>query len=114
VACRIANGDAKPQIAEVAFAHEMAARNGQFATTADPSRLLGKSVTWFLPRGLISPPLWNYGRLVHDFAKGLEEQGNPFFCSADEVVLRPRSRVGDTALKAAGPPRFGVKAIKRT
>jgi hypothetical protein len=82
---RIANRDPHPQIAEVAFAHELAARNRPFAATADPSLLVEKSVTWFLPRGMISPSLWNYSRQVHEFAKGLEAQGNRLFCSSDEV-----------------------------
>jgi glutathione synthase/RimK-type ligase-like ATP-grasp enzyme len=83
---RIANRDPQVYIAEVAFAHELAARHRPFAATADPSLLFEKSVTWFLPRGMISPPLWNYSRQAHEFAKGLEAQGNRLFCSSNEVL----------------------------
>jgi hypothetical protein len=86
LASRIAGRDAaQPRIAEVAFAHELAARNRPFGATADPSVVFDKSVAWFLPRGMISPALWNYSRQVCEFAKGLEGQGNRLFCSSDEV-----------------------------
>jgi len=86
LASRISKRDPQTYIAEVAFAHELTARNRPFAVTADPSILFEKSVTWFLPRGMVSPSLWNYSRQVHEFAEGLEAQGNRLFCSSDEVL----------------------------
>ncbi len=77
-----------PQIylAELAFAHEMAARNRVFAVADDPSALFDKSILWFLPNYLVSPRLWDYSRQVYDFSVGLERQGNRLFCSSDETI----------------------------
>jgi glutathione synthase/RimK-type ligase-like ATP-grasp enzyme len=77
--------DAKIYVQELAFAHELAARGRTFAVSTDPSSLFNKSVAWFLPNRLIFPRLWNYSRQVHEFALGLEEQGNRLFCSSHEV-----------------------------
>jgi hypothetical protein len=71
---------------EVAFAHELAARGRTFAVTDRPDLLVGKSVVWFMPEQLIEPRLWNYSRQVHEFACGLESQGNRLFCSASETA----------------------------
>jgi hypothetical protein len=74
-------------IQELAFAHAMAARNRPFAVTADPSTLFEKSIIWFLPGRLVSPPLWDYSKQVRQFAAGLEEQGNRLFCSSQETAF---------------------------
>jgi hypothetical protein len=78
--------DPKVYIQELAFAHELAEWNRPFAISADPSALFDKSVMWFLPNDLVSPPLWDYSRQVYEFALGLERQNNRLFCSSDELL----------------------------
>jgi glutathione synthase/RimK-type ligase-like ATP-grasp enzyme len=78
--------DAKVYLQELAFAHELAARNRTFAISVDPSLLVDKSVIWFLPNHLVSPRLWDHSRQVYEFAAGLERQGNKLLCSSDELM----------------------------
>lgn len=82
----IGHFDAKISLQELAFAHELAARSRQFAIADEPGVLFEKSVVWFLPNMLVAPPLWDYSRQVHEFAVGLERQGNTLFCSSDEML----------------------------
>jgi hypothetical protein len=70
---------------ELAFALELAGHHRPFAVTDDASRVFGKRVVWFVYGRLVSPRLWDYSRQVHEFAQGLERQGNTLFCSADET-----------------------------
>jgi glutathione synthase/RimK-type ligase-like ATP-grasp enzyme len=77
--------DPKTYLQELAFAHEMAARSRPFATSKDPSILFDRSIVWFLPNDLVSPPLWDYSRQAYEFALGLERQGNGLFCSSHET-----------------------------
>jgi hypothetical protein len=74
-------------IAELAFMHELAECGDGLAIVDDPSALFGKTVVWFLPSELISPRLWDYSRQVHEFAVGLERQGNRLLCSSDELLF---------------------------
>jgi hypothetical protein len=78
--------DAKVKVQELAFAHELAARNREFAVTDAPHGVFDKSIVWFLPNNLVSPPLWDYSRQVAEFAAGVERQGNRLLCSSDEVA----------------------------
>jgi glutathione synthase/RimK-type ligase-like ATP-grasp enzyme len=78
--------DPKVRVQELAFAHELAARNREFAVTDAPDSVFDKSVIWFLPNNLVSPSLWNYSRQVAEFAAGVERQGNRLLCSSDEVA----------------------------
>ena len=77
--------DAKIYLHELAFAHELAAAGRSFAVSDEPRSLFGKSVAWFVPDDLVSPRLWDHSRQVHDFALGLERQGNSLFCSSAEA-----------------------------
>jgi glutathione synthase/RimK-type ligase-like ATP-grasp enzyme len=77
--------DAKTHLQELAFAHELEAAGRSFAVSDEPRSIFDKSVVWFLPDGFISPRLWNHSRQVHDFALGLERQGNSLFCSSAET-----------------------------
>jgi hypothetical protein len=79
--------DGKIYVQELAFAHEMAARQRPFALCFDPSILFEKSVVWFLPSRLVSPHLWDYSRQIREFAAGLERQGNRLLCSSAEVLF---------------------------
>jgi glutathione synthase/RimK-type ligase-like ATP-grasp enzyme len=82
----VSHFDVKIVMQELAFAHELVARNRSFALTHEPRRVSQKSVVWFLPNHLVSPRLWNYSQQVREFAAGLESQGNRLLCSADEVA----------------------------
>ena len=77
--------DPQTHLRELAFAHELGARGRRFAVTSEPASLFGKSVVWFVPDGLVSPPLWDHSRQVSLFAEGLERQGNRLFCSSAET-----------------------------
>lgn len=70
---------------ELAFACEMAARERPFAVTDNPGQVFGKRVAWFIPGTFVRPQLWDYSRQTHEFALGLEAQGNELFCSAAET-----------------------------
>ena len=78
--------DSKVYAQELALAQELAQRNRKFAVVDDPSLLFSKSVAWFLPNDLVSPPLWNYSQQVYEFASGLERQGNNLLCSSEETM----------------------------
>jgi glutathione synthase/RimK-type ligase-like ATP-grasp enzyme len=82
-----ADFDVKVRLQELAFAHELAARNRKFAVTDAPQVIFDKSVVWFLPNSFVSPPLWDYSRQAREFATGLERQGNRLLCSSAEVAL---------------------------
>jgi hypothetical protein len=77
----------KIYVQELAFAHEMAARQKPFALCVDPSILFDKSVVWFLPSRLVRPRLWDYSRQIREFAAGLERQGNRLLCSSAELLF---------------------------
>lgn len=113
LASRRGNRDVQTYIAEVAFAHELAARNRAFAATSDPSLLFEKSVKWFLPRGMISPPLWNYTRQAQEFAKGLEAQGNRLFCSSDEILYWENKAYMHERFDELGIPTPPTKLLTR-
>ncbi len=78
--------DHQTHVRELAFAHELAAREREFAVTESPETLFDKSIVWFLPGPVVSPRLWDYSRQAVDFAAGLELQGNRLFCSSREVA----------------------------
>jgi hypothetical protein len=77
--------DPKITVQELAFAHELANSNREFAIACRPDIIFEKSVAWFLPNRLVSPPLWDYSRQVQEFAAGLERQENRLFCSSQEL-----------------------------
>lgn len=83
--------DPQTHVTELAFAHELAKRGRGFAVTEDASTLFEKAVVWFISwggrPGFVHPRLWDYSRQVHEFARGLERQGNLPLCSADEVAF---------------------------
>jgi glutathione synthase/RimK-type ligase-like ATP-grasp enzyme len=78
--------DPQPYLRELAFAHELAAHEREFAVIDDASRVFNKRVGWIVPGPFVSPRLWDYSRQVYDFAAGLERQGNVLFCSAAETL----------------------------
>jgi glutathione synthase/RimK-type ligase-like ATP-grasp enzyme len=103
----------EPQIyvQELAFAHEMAARNRSFAVADDPSILFDKAIAWFLPGRFVSPRLWDYSRQAHEFAAGLERQGNRLFCSADETAYWENKAHMHRKLAERGIPTPNTKVI---
>jgi hypothetical protein len=78
--------DPKINLQELAFAHELADRDREFAITHDSRIVFDKSIIWVLPNHLVWPRLWDYSRQVQEFAAGLERQGNRLFCSSEELV----------------------------
>jgi hypothetical protein len=78
--------DPKINLQELAFAHELADRDREFAVAGDPRIIFDKSVIWVLPNHLVWPRLWDYSRQVQEFAAGIERQGNRLFCSSDELA----------------------------
>lgn len=103
----------EPQIyvRELAFAHEMAARNRTFAVSNDPSTLFEKSVVWFLPSRFVSPQLWDYSRQVYEFASGLERQGNRLFCSSEEAAYWENKTNMHRRLDEVGVPTPRTKIL---
>ena len=103
----------EPQIyvRELAFAHEMAARNRTFAVSDDPSILFEKSVIWFLPGRFVSPRLWDYSRQIHEFASGLERQGNRLLCSSEEVAYWENKTNMHRRLDEVGVPTPRAKIL---
>jgi hypothetical protein len=104
--CSRLTPDFQPQIhlAELAFACEMVAREQPLAVVDDPRQVFDKTVVWFLPTGFVRPPLWDYSRQVHEFARGLEQQGNHLFCSAAEVAFWENKAHMHRELDAVGAP----------
>jgi hypothetical protein len=96
--------DPKIYVQELAFAHEMAARDRVFAVIDAPSVIFDKSVVWFLPNSLVSPRLWNYPQQAYEFAAGLEQQGNRLFCSSEEVMYWENKAFMHRKLKEIGAP----------
>jgi glutathione synthase/RimK-type ligase-like ATP-grasp enzyme len=96
--------DPKTYLQELAFAHELAARQRAFAVTDDPSTLFEKSIVWFLPDDFVSPRLWDYSRQVREFALGLERQGNHLFCSSAETLYWENKATMHRKLDEIGVP----------
>jgi hypothetical protein len=103
--------DSQTYIQELAFAHEMAARNRPFAVTGDPSLLVEKSVAWFLPSQFVSPRLWDYSRQVYEFAAGLERQGNRLFRSSRETIYWENKAAMHRELCEVGAPTPATKIL---
>jgi glutathione synthase/RimK-type ligase-like ATP-grasp enzyme len=89
---------------EAAFAHELAARGRSFGVTDDASLLSEKSIAWFHPTDMVRPRLWNYAKQVHQFAAGLEEQGNRVFTSAAEALFWENKGYMHRRLDEVGTP----------
>ena len=90
--------------AELAFALELAARGRSFAVTDDARAVFGKRLAWFVPGRFIRPELWDYSRQVHEFAVGLERQGNELFCSSAETRFWENKAYMHQRLDEAGVP----------
>jgi glutathione synthase/RimK-type ligase-like ATP-grasp enzyme len=103
--------DPKTYIQELAFAHEMAARQRAFAVSDDPSSLFDKSVVWFLPDDFVTPRLWDYSRQVYEFAVGLERQGNRLFCSSEETMYWENKATMHRKLEENGVPTPYTKVL---
>jgi hypothetical protein len=100
-------------VRELAFAHELAARNRTFAVTDDPSIVFDKNVAWFLPGRLVYPRLWDYSRQVHEFAVGMERQGNELFCSSDETSYWENKAIMHQRLAELGVPTPKTRILTR-
>lgn len=75
-------------VAELAYANALAEAGRAFAVTEDPSAVFEKAAIWFIPdKNFVSPRLWDYSQQVHQFALGLESQGNRPLCSANETLF---------------------------
>jgi glutathione synthase/RimK-type ligase-like ATP-grasp enzyme len=104
--------DAKIRVQELAFAHELAARGRSFAISDEPDRIFRKSVVWFLPNHLVLPRLWDYSRQVHEFASGLESQGNRLLCSSDEVAYWENKAMMHEKLSEIGAPTPETRLLR--
>lgn len=76
-------------VSELAFAHAFVDSGTTFAVTQNAHEVFEKAIVWYIPSGdypaFVVPRLWDYSRQVHQFACGLERQGNTPFCSAYET-----------------------------
>jgi glutathione synthase/RimK-type ligase-like ATP-grasp enzyme len=99
-------------IAELAYAHALAARDRPFAITEDPSEVFEKTVIWFIPdRGVFVPRLWDYSRQVHQFVVGLESQGNRPLCSSHEIAFWENKAHMHRKLDEIGAPTPRTKIL---